>query len=1289
MPAIIKTYLVVAPLSVVVEDDGVAISYQPGAIFSALDSNPSVIRLLGSQQIVETFGIPETGATVIQGAVGPPGPIGPDGPIGPAGGLLNALVIDNTTGGNDIEITDNDNIVGQSDGGWDIGSPDGGPTKLRPATIYAETDVIVGDANTITITSNAITGFAGVTLVSGAGADLLLTGGNADALSNDDGGTVIITAGNKDGIGTNGTLEFRGNFANPLVMEIDGAVNLYDASANKVIELLADPGALRVGRNTQLTAAEGDFIFGNDGTVAGVATGLLLWDASTVELGLRTNTNSQMMIIGGAANELAVFGSTGIRGLKVTVNGGTAEFRAEDAANRTGVDSVLAVLLRGGDSEGIENGGVLTLAGGRALGTGTDAVVQVQTGGLDRWHFDPSGHLLATSDNASDIGASGATRPRSLFLSTSLNVGSGITPSLDNGDVVAGNGLSGLVYDASVSGLIISETIAATPAGIVGIIAAGNGLLGAFQSRVAGTESPEIAGSRSRGTIAARTTVQINDTVMRVRGCGFEEVGGNPLAMGMFTINSEAVPTATVAPGYLGFHTQSTTSGINTPPERWRIVGDGHLRASLDDTYDIGAAGTARPRRAYIATEVVVGGTVTIGTASIVGSVDLAIIAGGANDLTLAARGSAAIPFNEAGHLTLTGTTSGFSLVRAINTIEAAGGALLSTILSIGNSTGGTDLEVTNGDVVTFNSDTGISRLGAGSLAIGNGTDGVVSGTISLTNLVVGVGGATDVLLKTVSNRLLLRNTTDSADVGIVTSQVEFGDGGALSLAGAGTPEGVTTAPLGSTFHRTDGGVGTSLYIKESGAGNTGWAPAIAGLVDLQRAYDGGGSIATTGGSPFAVSGTEIISLVTSSGQNIVLGASGGGPQRLTLTSAGTGTVATSAIALDATAGGISIDAALTSCIIVSGSGEELQLAAIGGGTNRLTVTSAGSGIGATAALALDATIGGFSIDAALFSNLTVTGSGESLLVNAAGGGAQQLILASAGTGADAIDIGATGGIDIDAGGGISLDAANTTASNFTSANTTDSTSTTLTIACNNTGGVAGDATLDIDANSDNGTSVVNIGALNADTINLGTVTEFTSGGPNQRSGVGTPEGAITAPPGSLFLRSNGSNGSTLYVKETGAGNTGWTAFRTSTVEVLSSQAQAAGTSLSFAVLPDTLSADGDYLKVQIWGKIGDDGGSDEYDINWGGVTIVNNLDPGDNNTEFKVELTIVRTGATTQDIPLVNYNDNNDQDSGEYDFVAGTATLGASNTIEIVCLGSGGTAPIARGMIVTKYSAP
>ena len=40
---------------------------------------------------------------------------------------------------------------------------------------------------------------------------------------------------------------------------------------------------------------------------------------------------------------------------------------------------------------------------------------------------------------------------------------------------------------------------------------------------------------------------------------------------------------------------------------------------------------------------------------------------------------------------------------------------------------------------------------------------------------------------------------------------------------GAGSPEGAVTAPAGAIYHNTSGGAATSVYVKETGAGNTGW----------------------------------------------------------------------------------------------------------------------------------------------------------------------------------------------------------------------------------------------------------------------------------------------------------------------------------------------------------------------------------------------------------------------------------------------------------------------------------
>lgn len=49
----------------------------------------------------------------------------------------------------------------------------------------------------------------------------------------------------------------------------------------------------------------------------------------------------------------------------------------------------------------------------------------------------------------------------------------------------------------------------------------------------------------------------------------------------------------------------------------------------------------------------------------------------------------------------------------------------------------------------------------------------------------------------------------------------------ACSYSNTNTPEGAITANVGSIFHRENGGAGTSLYVKESGTGNTGWQTVL------------------------------------------------------------------------------------------------------------------------------------------------------------------------------------------------------------------------------------------------------------------------------------------------------------------------------------------------------------------------------------------------------------------------------------------------------------------------------
>lgn len=49
------------------------------------------------------------------------------------------------------------------------------------------------------------------------------------------------------------------------------------------------------------------------------------------------------------------------------------------------------------------------------------------------------------------------------------------------------------------------------------------------------------------------------------------------------------------------------------------------------------------------------------------------------------------------------------------------------------------------------------------------------------------------------------------------------GSSGPAIITGSGSPNSVVSAPVGSLYLRTDGSAGSTLWVKESGTGNTGW----------------------------------------------------------------------------------------------------------------------------------------------------------------------------------------------------------------------------------------------------------------------------------------------------------------------------------------------------------------------------------------------------------------------------------------------------------------------------------
>jgi hypothetical protein len=133
---------------------------------------------------------------------------------------------------------------------------------------------------------------------------------------------------------------------------------------------------------------------------------------------------------------------------------------------------------------------------------------------------------------------------------------------------------------------------------------------------------------------------------------------------------------------------------------------------------------------------------------------------------------------------------------------------------------------------------------------------------------------------------------------------------------------------------------------------------------------------------------------------------------------------------LATTAGDLTLDAQAASLILDGG---EAAADAV-----RIVASNAAGGIdvdAGTGGITIDST-GTFSIDGATSSNVTVTGSAQSLTLAAAGGGAQKVLVQSAGTGVDAIDLVASaGGFSIDgvAASNVSVTSANLTLSTITS----------------------------------------------------------------------------------------------------------------------------------------------------------------------------------------------------------------------------------------------------------------
>ena len=171
---------------------------------------------------------------------------------------------------------------------------------------------------------------------------------------------------------------------------------------------------------------------------------------------------------------------------------------------------------------------------------------------------------------------------------------------------------------------------------------------------------------------------------------------------------------------------------------------------------------------------------------------------------------------------------SNFTIKGSAGTGTGAGGNIVFQVAPAGGSGTSQNSFVT---VVMLNGNTLLTTLG-GSLQIPNAStlqttsrgdiafpaDGIVTLRNNASNDFsrLQFGGTTSSFpsLKRSTTTLEARLADDSGYAATQTLYDRFG---------SGSPESAVTAPVGAVYHRTDGGAGTSFYVKESGAGNTGW----------------------------------------------------------------------------------------------------------------------------------------------------------------------------------------------------------------------------------------------------------------------------------------------------------------------------------------------------------------------------------------------------------------------------------------------------------------------------------
>jgi len=237
----------------------------------------------------------------------------------------------------------------------------------------------------------------------------------------------------------------------------------------------------------------------------------LFWDDTNNRLGIGTNAPIRTVDIFGAVNARIIFHTT---------------------ASGPAINNGLDILLNNLDAYLINYGGPLFF----------------WTNNNHRWSISSAGDFLAFIDNTFDIGALGATRPRTGYFGTSIVSPRAHFPIAPDVDITGAFGTSVPLF------------VAAEQNSNTGIVNTSFGAAHAIGGWFAGAKT------RSAG-IDANTIVQNDDELSRWIGYGADGVLYRPAAYIQFSV--DGVPGVNDMPGRIVFAT--SPDGTITPFERMRI----------------------------------------------------------------------------------------------------------------------------------------------------------------------------------------------------------------------------------------------------------------------------------------------------------------------------------------------------------------------------------------------------------------------------------------------------------------------------------------------------------------------------------------------------------------------------------------------------------------------------------------------------------------------------------------------------------------------------------------------